>query len=93
MLQPFPSIRDALVNEVAEHEMAWVMQFILGIRKIKGEMNIAPGKPVPVMLANSNETDRELGQTAPPLPGFSGPHRIHRSTIGRVRRVRNPPQP
>jgi valyl-tRNA synthetase len=35
------------------------MQFILGIRKIKGEMNIAPGKTVPVLLADSAENDRE----------------------------------
>jgi valyl-tRNA synthetase len=58
MLQPFPSYRQALVNEEAEREMAWVMQFILGIRKIKGEMNIAPAKPVPVLLANTSESDR-----------------------------------
>ena len=59
MRQPFPSYRAPLVDEAAEAEMQWVMQFILGIRKIKGEMNIAPGKSVPVLLADSNENDRE----------------------------------
>jgi len=59
MLQPFPKMRQALVNEAAEREMEWVMQIILGIRKIKGEMNIAPAKPVPVLLANAGESDRE----------------------------------
>jgi valyl-tRNA synthetase len=39
--------------------MEWVMQFILGIRKIKGEMNIAPGRAVPVLLVNASETDRQ----------------------------------
>jgi valyl-tRNA synthetase len=58
MLQPFPEMRQSLVNEESEREMAWVMQFILGIRKIKGEMNIAPAKPVPVLLANAAESDR-----------------------------------
>ncbi|MGD8589200.1 MAG: valine--tRNA ligase [Chromatiales bacterium] len=58
MTQPFPSKRQSLINEAAEREMAWVMQFILGIRKIKGEMNIAPAKPVPVLLANAGESDR-----------------------------------
>jgi valyl-tRNA synthetase len=58
MQQPFPTKRQSLVNEAAEREMAWVMQFILGIRKIKGEMNIAPAKPVPVLLANAGESDR-----------------------------------
>ncbi|MCB1774730.1 MAG: class I tRNA ligase family protein, partial [Gammaproteobacteria bacterium] len=58
MQQPFPTFRAPLVDEAAETEMQWVMQFILGIRKIKGEMNIAPGKPVPVLLADSNDQDR-----------------------------------
>ncbi len=58
MLQPFPTHRAPLVDEAAEAEMQWVMQFILGIRKIKGEMNIAPGRPVPVLLADSSEQDR-----------------------------------
>jgi valyl-tRNA synthetase len=58
MLQPFPLMRQSLINEDVEREMAWVMQFILGIRKIKGEMNIAPAKPVPVLLANVNDSDR-----------------------------------
>ena len=58
MRQPFPQYRGSLVNEEAEAEMQWVMQFILGIRKIKGEMDIAPGKPVPVLLGDSSESDR-----------------------------------
>jgi valyl-tRNA synthetase len=62
MHRPFPSQRRALIDESAEREMAWVMQFILGIRKIKGEMNIAPAKPVPVLLANASDNDRALAQ-------------------------------
>jgi valyl-tRNA synthetase len=58
MQQPYPTYRAPLVDEDAEAEMQWLMQFILGIRKIKGEMNIAPGKPVPVLLADTSATDR-----------------------------------
>ncbi|MCB1903198.1 MAG: class I tRNA ligase family protein, partial [Gammaproteobacteria bacterium] len=57
MQQPFPSKRQALINEQAEQEMEWVKAFILGIRKIKGEMNIAPGKPLPVLLQNASDSD------------------------------------
>ncbi len=70
MLQPFPSKRQALLNEEAEREMTWVMQFILGIRKIKGEMNIAPGKPVPVLLANAMQTDQEWAAIHRPFLDF-----------------------
>jgi valyl-tRNA synthetase len=62
MNQPYPRARQSLINEEAEREMAWVMQFILGIRKIKGEMNIAPGKPVPVLLGNASDNDRILAE-------------------------------
>jgi len=58
MLRPYPTYRASLVDAAAEAEMQWVMQFILGVRKIKGEMNIAPGRPVPVLLADSSEQDR-----------------------------------
>ena len=46
------------------------MQFILGIRKIKGEMNIAPGKPVPVLLASASPRDVELAATSRPYLDF-----------------------
>jgi valyl-tRNA synthetase len=62
MNRPFPTHRDSLIDEAAETEMAWVMQFILGIRKIKGEMNIAPAKPVPVLLANVSDNDKALAE-------------------------------
>ncbi|MEO5343944.1 MAG: valine--tRNA ligase, partial [Gammaproteobacteria bacterium SHHR-1] len=70
LLQTYPSHRAALVNSVAEQEMAWVMQFILGIRKIKGEMNIAPGKPVPVLLADASADDRQRAERHRPYLDF-----------------------
>ncbi|MGB1109244.1 MAG: valine--tRNA ligase [Gammaproteobacteria bacterium] len=57
MLQPFPQADDTQIDPEAEAEMRWAMDFIRGVRNIKGEMNIAPGKPVPVLLANATETD------------------------------------
>ena len=38
--------------------MAWVMGLLLGIRRIRGEMNIAPGKPLTVLLENGSDQDR-----------------------------------
>ncbi len=58
-LKPYPVIDASRIDEQAVAEMEWVMQFILGIRKIKGEMNIAPGKMVPVLLANTSAKDRK----------------------------------
>ncbi|BAN68853.1 valine--tRNA ligase [endosymbiont of unidentified scaly snail isolate Monju] len=59
MRQSWPQVDAGWQDSDAEAEMDWVMQFILGVRRIKGEMNIAPGKPVPILLANASERDRE----------------------------------
>ncbi|EGV50326.1 valyl-tRNA synthetase [endosymbiont of Riftia pachyptila (vent Ph05)] len=70
MLQPYPSFRQALVDPETEQQMEWVMQFILGIRKIKGEMDIAPSKKVPVLLANASEQDATWAEAARPYLDF-----------------------
>ena len=57
MLQPYPRALEARIDESAEEEMQWVMNFILGVRNIRGEMNIAPGKLLPVLLQNGTEAD------------------------------------
>lgn len=57
MLAPYPTADAGLLDPAAETEMGWVMQFILGVRRIKGEMNIAPGKPLPVLLQNTDHQD------------------------------------
>ena len=46
-----------MTDDQAETEMEWLKQFILGIRKIRGEMNISPGKPLPVLLENASPQD------------------------------------
>ncbi len=58
MTQPYPTRDDSRSDSAAVDEMEWVMQFILGIRKIKGEMNIAPSKPLPVLLQNADAEDQ-----------------------------------
>jgi len=40
--------------------MNWVMQFILGIRQIRGEMDISPRQPLPVLLQNASDNDCDL---------------------------------
>ena len=40
-----------------EIEIAWVQDFVSSVRQIRGEMNISPGKKLPVRLAGSTEDD------------------------------------
>ncbi len=70
MLAPFP-VADADTDDPqAVSEIDWVKQCILGIRRIKGEMNIAPGKLLPVLVANASEQDRVWLETARPYLDF-----------------------
>jgi valyl-tRNA synthetase len=39
--------------------MRWVMDFILGIRQIRGEMDIAPSRKLEVLLQNAGARDLE----------------------------------
>ena len=59
MLQPYPVADEDACDVNAIAEISWVMNFILGVRRIRGEMNIAPGKPLPVLLQNGSATDRD----------------------------------
>jgi valyl-tRNA synthetase len=59
MFQPYPVADEALINNKAIAEIDWVMSFILGVRRIRGEMNIAPGKPLPVLLQNGTYSDQQ----------------------------------
>lgn len=63
MLQPFPKAAPDREDRAAEEELDWVMQFILGIRQIRGEMDIPPGKQLPVLLQQSSKTDRKRALT------------------------------
>ncbi|HET8551007.1 MAG TPA: valine--tRNA ligase [Gammaproteobacteria bacterium] len=57
MLAPFPEADDFAIDTQAEAEMQWLMGFVLGVRQIRGEMDIAPGKPLPVLLADAGDDD------------------------------------
>ncbi|PPK77787.1 valyl-tRNA synthetase [Methylobacter tundripaludum] len=59
MLQPYPVADEAHIDSNAIAETNWVMNFILGVRRIRGEMNIAPSKPLPIFLQNGSLADQQ----------------------------------
>jgi valyl-tRNA synthetase len=58
MLQPYPQPESAKLDNQALQEIEWVKQFILGVRRIRAEMDIAPGKALPVLLQNGSAEDQ-----------------------------------
>ena len=59
MMQSYPEASLTLVDESAQQGMDWAQQFIVGIRKIRSEMDIKPGKVLPVLLNNWSEKDQQ----------------------------------
>lgn len=58
MVQAFPAKDEGLINEQVLQDVEWLKSFIVGIRNIRGEMDISPNKPVPVLLKNASEEDQ-----------------------------------
>jgi valyl-tRNA synthetase len=60
MLQPYPEADSSKIDERAETELEWVKTFISGVRRIRSEMDIPPGKPLSLLLQNASDNDRLL---------------------------------
>ncbi|MBP6682839.1 MAG: valine--tRNA ligase [Halioglobus sp.] len=58
MLQPYPEAAEKGVDTVANADIEWLKGVIVGIRNIRGEMNIPPGKELPIILRNGDQRDR-----------------------------------
>jgi valyl-tRNA synthetase len=68
MLQPWPEAESAKVDAAAEADIDWVKTLMLGVRQIRGEMNISMAKRIDVILANANADDlRRLADFEPLL--------------------------
>ncbi|KHL69645.1 valyl-tRNA ligase [Pseudomonas flexibilis] len=67
MLQPWPVANEARLDADAEADIAWVKTFMLGVRQIRGEMNISMAKRINVVLANASEQDRRRLRDFEPL--------------------------
>ena len=59
MLQPYPEADASKVDEQATNDIEWLKNVIIGIRNIRGEMNISPGKMLPVYFNNGSSQDKQ----------------------------------
>ncbi|AEF53381.1 valine--tRNA ligase [Marinomonas posidonica] len=58
MLAQYPEAEDAKKDAQAEADVEWLKGVILGVRNIRGEMDIAPSKPLSVLFRNGSEQDK-----------------------------------
>ncbi|HSB95241.1 MAG TPA: valine--tRNA ligase [Spongiibacteraceae bacterium] len=58
MLQNYPLADETRIDAGAEADIAWLKAVILGVRNIRGEMNISPAQEIPLLLRNGDAEDR-----------------------------------
>ena len=58
-LQPYPISDSSRIDTEALEEIEWVKQVVMGVRRIRSEMNINPGKRLPLFFAESSAADTE----------------------------------
>ncbi|MGI9237509.1 MAG: valine--tRNA ligase [Woeseiaceae bacterium] len=77
MLRPYPEAAEERDDPEAIEDIEWVKQFILGLRQIRGEMDISPGKFLPVLLQNPGTEDQRRAEQ----------HALLLQRVGRVESV------
>ncbi|HEY0232604.1 MAG TPA: valine--tRNA ligase, partial [Dokdonella sp.] len=56
--QPYPLASGYAADPGAEAEIEWLKAVLTQLRRIRSEMNIAPGKTIPLLYAGGNAADR-----------------------------------
>ncbi|MGY6566183.1 MAG: valine--tRNA ligase [Halomonadaceae bacterium] len=59
MAQPWPMAEQEKIDEQATRDIEWLKGVIVAVRNVRAEMNIAPGKPLDVLLTKGSAADRE----------------------------------
>jgi valyl-tRNA synthetase len=64
MLAPYPQAIDQGQEQAkAKQSIEWIKGIIVGVRNIRGEMNISPAKELEIFLHNGNEPDKHNLET------------------------------
>jgi len=59
MLEKYPTPDPSRVDAEAVADVQWLKDVILGLRNIRGELGVAPGKPIGVLLQKGQASDHE----------------------------------
>ena len=78
MLQPYPVADRSAMDTAANADIEWLKGVIIGVRNIRGEMGIPPGKTLTILLKNGDANDkRRLSENAPFLTKLAKLSDIH----------------
>jgi len=55
----YPQADDSKIDQQALNDVEWLQAVVLGVRNIRGEMNISPAKDLPVLFKNGTSDDQQ----------------------------------
>ncbi len=59
MLQPYPQADEGKIDSAANADIEWLKGVIMGVRNIRGEMNIPPSLALTILLRNGGDNDKK----------------------------------
>lgn len=59
MRRSYPLPDATLIDDAVLAELEWVKRFIMGVRQIRSEMDIKPGRQLPVICQHGSDEDRQ----------------------------------
>ncbi|MBA3564717.1 MAG: valine--tRNA ligase, partial [Gammaproteobacteria bacterium] len=77
MLQPYPEASPQDHDADAERDMAWIKAFVLGVRRIRSELNVPPSRPLTALIQHAGPYDEKMLQT----------HRLYLQRLARLERI------
>ncbi|TDR48879.1 valyl-tRNA synthetase [Tahibacter aquaticus] len=69
-LQAYPRAADIAADATAEAEVEWLKAVVSQLRRIRSEMNLAPGKAIPLLYVGGNAADRSRADKFAAQIGF-----------------------
>ena len=77
MTRDWPETETTDTDAETMTNMGWMQEFISGVRRIRAEMDIAPGRPVPVLLENWTAQDQaRFAATQPWIENLARPESV-----------------
>ena len=78
MLEAFPKQDDFETDKNSVDQIEWIKSFILGVRRIRAERDIAPGKPLSVYIRNGNKDEQQ----------WLNEHNNYLSSLGKIESIK-----
>ena len=67
MLEAYPSVDELPADASAAAPLAWLKNFILGVRRIRAENNLEPNRRIPIKVYGGNNVERHWSQILEPF--------------------------